>query len=87
MNHPERDGRDVVDCLVHESAHDVLAKLHGALLLLTCWVALAAGPHSMDNDTDKLLKTRIKPGQEAIGEQSLRRVGSSSGSRMVSGVF
>ena len=85
MNHPERDGQDVVDCFVRESAHDVLAKLDGALLLLTCWVA--AGPHSMDNDPDELLKTRVKPGQEAIGEQSLRRVGSSSGSRMVSGVF
>ena len=73
----------MVDCLVRESAHDVPAKLDGALLL-TCWVK--AGPHGMDDDADELLKTRVKPRQEAMGER-LQRVGSSSsGWRMVSGV-
>ena len=82
LNHPERDGRDVVDGLVRKGTHDIPAELDDTLLL-TRWVA------TRQHDVDEFFKTCVKPRPEAVGER-LRHVGSSSGSsgwRMVSGMW
>ena len=76
LNHPKRDGREVVDGLVRDGPHNVPPELEHALLLTR---QVGAAKH----DANELSKTCVEPGHEAVRER-LGFVG--GGWRMVSGV-